>query len=214
MHTKRIGDILREEREMRRVTIEELAKRTRIRKEYIASLEDNQFEKLPAATFVKGYIQTYARVFGFDAKPLLAILRRDFKESAKGKLVPRDFIRPTLRKRTFWTPMTIGLLVAATIFFSLLGYIGIQWYNLNRPPELTILTPEESAIVGPQVVVEGETEADATVTVNNQPVALQPDGSFSTEVFMNREGVTTISVEAKDRRGKSNLVSRTVNVKF
>lgn len=214
MHTKQIGDILREERELRRVTIDDLAKRTRIRKEYITALEENQFEKLPAATFVKGYIQTYSRVFGFDAKPLLAVLRRDFKESAKGKLVPRDFIRPTLRKRTFWTPMTVGLLMAATVFFSLLGYIGVQWYNLNRPPELDIISPAESEIVGPQVMVEGAAESDTIVTVNNQPVALQPDGSFSTQVFMTREGVTTISVEAKDRRGKSNLEQRTVNVKF
>ena len=214
MHTKKIGDILREERELRRISLEELAKRTRIRREYLWALEENQFEKLPASTFVKGYITTYARVFGFDAKPLLALLRRDFKESAKGKLVPRDFIRPTLRKRTLWTPMTVGLLMAGAVFFSLLTYIGVQWYNLNRPPELEIVTPEAGAVVGPKVIVEGQAEPDSILTVNDQPVSLQPDGTFSTEVFMNREGLTTISVGAKDRQGKENLQQRSVNVKF
>lgn len=68
--TKSIGEILREERLKHRLSLSDLAKRTRIRLSYLEALEDSQFNQLPAAIFVKGYIRAYGQVFGFDHKPL------------------------------------------------------------------------------------------------------------------------------------------------
>lgn len=214
MKTKTIGEMLREEREFHRLSIAELAKRTRIRAEYLEALEKNEFELLPAATFVKGYIRTYGAIFGFNYQPLLGLLRRDFKESAKGHLVPREFIKPVLKKRQFWTPITATMMIAAGLFLTLFTYVAIQWYNLNRPPMLEVAQPQENAEVAAQVEVRGKTTAEAVVTVNNQPVALQPDGTFEVEIFLPREGISSITVEAKDRRGKSNLIQRTVYVRY
>jgi cytoskeleton protein RodZ len=214
MRTKTIGEILREERQLHHLSIEDLAKRTRIRKEYLDALENNQFETLPAAVFVKGYIKMYGQLFGFDYQPLLALLRRDFKESARGKLVPREFIKPVLKKRPLWTPVTMTLMIVSSAFLALISYVVIQWYNLNKPPELILETPENNAQVAAQVEVSGQSESDAIVIVNAQPVALQPDGSFQTEVFLPREGINSITVEAADRRGKKTIIQRTVYVKF
>ena len=100
MRTKTIGETLKDERNKHRLRLEDLAKKTRIRASYLQALEENRFEDLPATTFVKGYIKTYAHVFGFDHQPLLAMLRRDYKESAKGRLIPREFIKPILANKT------------------------------------------------------------------------------------------------------------------
>jgi len=214
MKTKTIGEMLREEREFHRLSVDELAKRTRIRPEYLVALEENKFTELPAATFVKGYIKTYATMFGFDYQPLLGLLRRDFKESAKGTLVPREFIKPLLKKRQLWTPVT-GLVIFLTgLFFSVLTYVGVQWYSFNLPPELELNMPAQNATVASQVVVAGQTNPEATVVVNDQPVSIQADGTFETEVFLPREGITSVTVEAKDRRGKATLIQRTIYVRF
>ncbi len=214
MKTKTIGEILKEERLFHRLSVEELARRTRIRPSYLEALENNQFDQLPAAAFVKGYIKTYAQVFGFDPQPLLGILRRDFKESAKGQLVPREFIKPLLRRQRPWTSVTWLMMGLVSIFVTVLLYVGVQWYNLNQPPKLIVTSPAENAEVAAQVEVAGETSPEAIVSVNNQPVALQPDGSFKTEIFLPQEGVASLTVEAKDRRGKTNLIQRTVYVRF
>lgn len=214
MKTKSIGEMLREERQLRRLSLEDMAARTRIRQEYLQALENNQFSSLPAATFVKGYIRAYAQLLGFDEQPLIALLRRDFKESAKGRLVPREFIHPLLKRRTSWTPVTAVVMVAAAIFVTLLSYVGFQWYQFNKPPQLAVTAPAEDAVVAAQVVVEGTTDPEAVLLVNAQPVSLKQDGSFSTEVFIPREGLASVTVEAKDRRGKSTVVQRTVTVKY
>ncbi len=214
MRQKTVGELLQEERLKHNVSILELAKRTRIRAEYLEALENNQFEKLPAATFVKAYIKIYASIFEFDHQPLLRLLRRDFKESAKGRLVPQEFLTPILKRRTFVTPITLTVAALGLVFACIVGYIGFQWYQFQQPPEVTITQPEDFAVVGPQVQVMGKTEPDAIVTVDAQPVSLQPDGSFTSEVSFVKEGIGTLVVESRDSRGKSTRIERTVQVQF
>ncbi|MFZ5376394.1 MAG: helix-turn-helix domain-containing protein [Patescibacteria group bacterium] len=214
MKTQTVGSTLQEKRQSRRVTLDVLAEKTMIRRDYLENLEKDEFEKLPAASFVKGFIRAYGRVLGFDPKPLIALLRRDYKESAKGKLVPREFLKPVLKQRQTLNSVTFlvaGLFVVFGVVFS---YIGLQWYNLVKPPEIVLSSPTEDEFVSSQVVVEGMTVPDAVVVVNSQPVAINADGTFKTQIHLPREGISTITVEATDRRGKSNFEQRTVYVKF
>jgi len=214
MRTKTIGETLKEERVKHRLQLEDLAKKTRIRISYLSALEENKFNELPATTFVKGYIKTYAHVFGFDHKPLLAMLRRDYKESAKGRLIPREFIKPLLKKRNKKNSITLLLVGVVAIFMSLFSYVGFQWYNLTKPPKLELVTPKEQELVSSKVIIEGETIPDAVVTINEQPVALQPDGSFKTEIIIPSEGISLLTLQAKDRRGKVSTIERSVTVQF
>ena len=83
MQTQTIGDLLRAAREKAHFTLEDLAQDTHVKIEYLRALEENDFDSLPAATFIKAYIRNYARIFKLDEKPLFAILRRDY-EAARG----------------------------------------------------------------------------------------------------------------------------------
>ncbi len=213
MRTKSIGELLKAEREKFQVSLEELAKRSKIRKKYLEALEKNDFIDLPGATFVKGYIKTYARIFAFDHRPLLAILRRDYKESSKGKLVPQEFILPK-SKQGLHPGVSASLLTIGALFITLLVYVIVQWYNLQKPPFLELVQPQEDSTVAARTLVVGMVEADANLRVNAELVEVANDGSFQKELFFTREGLQSITVEAIGRRGKSNVIRRTVKVEF
>ncbi len=214
MQSKTVGQIVREERLRQGFSLEDIAQESRIKLKYLKALENDQFDQLPAATFVKGYIKSYAHILDIDYKPLIALLRRDFKESADGQLLPREFIQPIIRQGNFQKPITLVMIGVVTVFLVLMGYVGWQWYNLNRPPQLEVYSPEENQFVSSEVVVEGQTEEETVITVNAQPVALNPDGTFKTKLHLPREGISTITVESTDKNGKSSLEQRTVYVKF
>ena len=55
------GRFLRAVRELRKRTLEELADETRISLRYLHALESNDFDSLPAATFVRGYVKELTR---------------------------------------------------------------------------------------------------------------------------------------------------------
>ncbi|MCA9369661.1 MAG: helix-turn-helix domain-containing protein [Pseudomonadales bacterium] len=213
MKTKRIGELLLEERTKQHISLDALSERTHIKREYLEALENNQFEVLPAAAFVKGYIKTYASVFDFDPSPVLALLRRDFKESARGTLVPREFIKPVLKKRTI-NQTTLGALLVSIMLLLVAGYIGYRWFEFLQPPRLLLDQPEEYAFVGAEMVVEGSTDADAVVSVDGLPVELAPDATFETTVSFETEGTHLLPVVATDRRGKQTEVVRKVFVRF
>lgn len=211
--TKTVGELLKLEREKRRISRSQLAQEIRVKENFIHALEENRFDDLPAAVFVKGYIKAYARILNFDPEPMLALLRRDFKESAKGKLVPQEFLKPVLKSSSLSSVRFI-LLGGVGVFLVLFTYIAIRWYSFISPPKVTITAPTENEVVSPQVTVQGLTEPETQVLVNSQIVPVQADGSFETNITLPNEGMSTITIEAIDRQEKKNTEQRTVFVRF
>ena len=60
------GRFLRGVRDLRGVTLDEVAKSTRISLRYLEALEENGYDRLPAGTFVRGYVRTLARMLQLD----------------------------------------------------------------------------------------------------------------------------------------------------
>jgi len=214
MQTQTVGDLLRSAREKAHFSLEDFAESTHIKLEYLIALEDNNFDALPAATFIKAYIRNYARLFKLDEKPLFAILRRDYEESVKGQLIPREFLYPQLKKKTLWSPIHLIFLSVMMVFIVFFSYALWQWFQLSRPPALVLIAPLEDAEVSSQIIFEGKTEANAILTINSAPIALREDGSFETELYLPQEGVNTVTIKASDKNGKSTILQRSVKVKF
>lgn len=214
MRQKTVGELLADERKNAGLTVAELADRTFIQVAQLVALEENNFSQLPPAPFVKAFISKYAEECGVDPQPFMGLLRRDYKESAKGRLVPREFLSPLIEHRTRLKPVRLLVLIAAGVFTALVGYSAFQWIKLQQPPELAITSPEDLARVGKTVQVQGTTDPEALVTVNETPVALKADGSFTTELTLSTKGVFLLAIEAKDSRGKVRKIERHVVVEF
>jgi cytoskeletal protein RodZ len=63
-----IGNSLREARLRQGLEFPELEQATKIRGKYLRALEDEQFEVLPAQTYVRGFLRTYAEYLGLDGQ--------------------------------------------------------------------------------------------------------------------------------------------------
>jgi cytoskeletal protein RodZ len=67
-----IGQQLRGARERKKISLETAAQATKIKAEYLGALESNQFERIEAPVYVKGFLRIYAQYLGLDAKPLVS----------------------------------------------------------------------------------------------------------------------------------------------
>jgi cytoskeleton protein RodZ len=63
-----IGTSLREARLRQGLDFPELEQATKIRGKYLRALEDEQFDLLPAQTYVKGFLRSYAEYLGLDGQ--------------------------------------------------------------------------------------------------------------------------------------------------
>ena len=73
--TLSIGEKLRQAREARKLSLEQVAQQTRIRLRFLAALEQGELDSLPSATQARGFLRTYAQFLKLDPEPLLAGLR-------------------------------------------------------------------------------------------------------------------------------------------
>ncbi len=66
-----IGETLRSTREHRGLTMEQVARDTRISLRFLEALEAENFEELPAPVYVRGFLRSYANYLKIDPQPLL-----------------------------------------------------------------------------------------------------------------------------------------------
>jgi hypothetical protein len=66
-----IGSSLREARVRQELDFPELEERTKIRPKYLRALEDERFDILPAPTYVRGFLRSYAEALGLDGQPFV-----------------------------------------------------------------------------------------------------------------------------------------------
>jgi helix-turn-helix protein len=66
-----IGSSLRDARTRQGLDFPELEERTKIRPKYLRALEEEHFDILPAPTYVKGFLRSYAEALGLDGQPFV-----------------------------------------------------------------------------------------------------------------------------------------------
>jgi hypothetical protein len=66
-----IGTTLRDARTRQGLDFPELEELTKIRPKYLRALEDERFDILPAPTYVRGFLRSYAEALGLEPQPFV-----------------------------------------------------------------------------------------------------------------------------------------------
>lgn len=125
-----VGQQLRQAREARSLTIEEVAQTTRIRAHYLKAMEAGEFDTMPSTAQVRGFVRSYAGFLNLDANPLLAAL--------SGEAPPPTAPQPTSApKRPPEIPAADSSPEQATLIFTEVGQ------SLQRQRELLGLSLDD-----------------------------------------------------------------------
>jgi cytoskeleton protein RodZ len=144
-----IGNSLREARLRKDLDFPELEQGTKIRAKYLRALEDENFDQLPASTYVKGFLRTYADYLGLDGQLYVDeynvryasgedVLERRIRGGGGGS----PSRRPRMRQRRFESRMVWLALVGIAVVTALViaawrfGGSGHQALPLSKPAAL------------------------------------------------------------------------------
>ena len=122
------GEHLRREREMRGVSLEEIAGATRISTRFLDALEKEAWDRLPGGVFNRGFVRTVARFLGLEEENLLAeytlAMRLPGATAIPSELPPQ----PSALRRTPW----IALGMAVVLALAGAGWSGWRWFSARR----------------------------------------------------------------------------------
>jgi flagellar biosynthesis protein FlhG len=83
------GGVLRRVREQRGLELSDIAQRTRISERHLRSIEEERFDELPAAVYVRGFVGQVARILKMDAgRTVESYLRRFHHANGPGPQTP------------------------------------------------------------------------------------------------------------------------------
>jgi len=207
----RVGQKLREQRVTKGLTVEEVSKATKIRVSYLLAIEKGEYQKLPASTYIQGFVRNYAKYLNLKEEEVLAIFRREFDEEKTFKILPEGLVKEDFPIKRIRLADTAKIIILLAII--LLGYILFQYRFAIISPPLEISTPSDGTIVlSRTIAVSGKTDPNATVFVNNDNVSLDSDGKFkkSINVF---PGKIIIKVKAINYFGKEKIIERHIEVR-
>lgn len=137
-----VGQRLREAREAKGLSIEDIAAQTRIPTRHLSSLEESDWDKLPAATYSIGFAKNYAGAVGLDRSEIGEQLRAEMGGTRLAAAHP-EIYEAADPART----MPKGLVFAA-LGLLVLVVAALTWMN-NRSLEAEEPVAEAANMVAP-----------------------------------------------------------------
>jgi len=208
----KVGNTLKEERKKRNLTIEQVAKATKIRSSFLQAIEEGNYEKLPGGSYAHGFVKNYLEFLGLSTREYMPLFRREYDEKEYRKLIPEGLVgKESIPLKKFSLPQTV--LLAIIIISIVAGYILFQYRAAIWNPTLTIDNPKENTVTTSRVItIRGKTDQNTAVTVNDVPTYINANGTF-TKTIPVFPGYVTFSIKAVNSFGKMSTVERHITVK-
>lgn len=135
------GRMLREAREALGLSVMDVASQIKFAPRQIEALEADDYQHLPEAAFLRGFVRSYAKILHLDAQTLLAALPQN--KAAPVELIPSSVGEPypdvhsMLRQNLIW-------LVAALLLAIIVA--GLALWQFTAPPEQPQVALVESPV--------------------------------------------------------------------
>jgi cytoskeleton protein RodZ len=115
-----VGKALCEARERLGMSVHDVAERIKFAPKQVEALEANDFSHLPQATFLRGFVRSYARVLHLDEVALIAALPTEPARQVAAKVQTVDVAFPTMqslrRINVLWLAGALGVALVLGLF--------------------------------------------------------------------------------------------------
>ena len=144
--------------------LQELAQLVRISRHHLKNLEAGDFDLLPGATYVSGYIRTYSREVGLDP----VVMTQRYRALLTDREAKPSYSFPVDRQQ----PQRSGAMMASImVIFACLGYGG--WYAAGKPDLVAALVGEapQETVAAPQVETTATEPDNLIIQATEQELA-------------------------------------------
>ena len=207
------GERLKREREMRGVTLDEIAVATRISPRFLEALENERWDQLPGGVFNRGFVRSVARFLGMDEDSLVG----EYALATRGATEPARWEEPVpsaWHRRAAGVALIVLLLAVVAggwLAFYRYGHKVFGWLK-SEPAALTAVAPVSSAPIqntqnsaptlpsttptDPAAPADSST-ATAGNSANPQALTLRVEAGKEADINITADGATVFSGKLK-----------------
>jgi cytoskeletal protein RodZ len=197
-----VGETLQLARERKGVDLYRAERDTKIRMQYLAALEDGDWDDLPAPVYTKGFLRNYAIYLGLDPDDVLDHWREEMEQLRTATRVavappPMPLVEPGGRRFTLSPAIIVaGLVVLVIALF--IGYLGVQFLRFVDVTQVALTYPSNvvTTLDASEITLQGTAGRGAIISITG------PDGTpYSTTADQNGVWSRTVPLT----RGRNNF---------
>ena len=209
-----VGEVLKNKRERLKISLDTASSETRIQKRFLQYIEKDEFFPFESEVFLTGFIKIYAKYLNLDVTKILALYRRTNPKPKEEKNEKKDIYVTKKERKLNITPKTVIIILLVLCSALIIGYIGSQIYKFQRPPLLTISSPQNESTVTEEIVkIVGKTEKDVSIEINDVVVETNEEGEFEKEIVL-VEGSNLVKIKAKKNNNSIQETVETVKITY
>ncbi len=175
------GERMQREREMRGITLEEIAESTKIGTRSLRALEGEDFDKLPGGIFNKGFVRAYARYLGIDEEQAVTDFMAAYGDHLQQQPEPAPVVSKLEEENSSGSLNLLavgGAIVVLVIFFLIWGFhdrisgaAGRLSHRLRHAPAAQAPSSVAAAPVPAPVAPASDPLATSTAPPSTLPAA-------------------------------------------
>ena len=128
------GEELRREREIRGISLKEIADATKISRRFLDAIERNDHKTLPAPVFTRGFVREYARYLGLNSEEM--VNRYNFGAAGDDRIEHSDHLERLVHPEPVVAPKPVGIPppykrvdrnLILTVFI-IAGLVAVTWW--------------------------------------------------------------------------------------
>ena len=125
-----VGERLRIAREAKKLSLDDVARRTRIPVRHLEHIEREEWDALPAITYSVGFARSYANVVDLDGAQIGAEVRQQLGGMRPGSTAAAPFYEPADPARV--PPRSIAIAAAVLAILLVIGYLVWRSGEIGR----------------------------------------------------------------------------------
>jgi cytoskeletal protein RodZ len=180
-----LGETLQKTRQARGVTLDEVARETRISRRYLEALENENFGLLPAPVYARGFLRTYSRYLGLEPAELMPLFPVGYVDEPTLEPWPKVKTPATWPSSGLLAGVVVGALILIVLLLYSIGgqgesdsqsFFGAQTGTPGSETEVAgaAQTPEGAA-VAPIAPEEEISTAEATPSEEEAPAVVEEE---------------------------------------
>jgi cytoskeleton protein RodZ len=195
-----LGQELRRERELRAITLREIANITKISIRYLQALEEDRLDVLPGTFFIKGAIRAYAKAIGLDEDHYM----NKYHEDVLLQTYAVDKDRKRAEPGQGW-PITSHSRLYLIVFVSVLAIAALAYLFLLKPHTskraLSAQSPAPPAQVPVIVTPPPPRRLESVLPAQTAPLKL--DLSFTADTWIQVFADGKLKIDGIKRAGET-----------
>lgn len=174
-----LGNRLREAREAKGMTLDDLQQVTKIQKRYLQGIEEGNYDVMPGRFYVRAFIKQYAESVGLDSEELFEEYKSDLPSTSTNEL-PNQLPRVQTPSVSDRTSKVLDLFPKILIAIFIIATLALVWYFVS--------------------LKAGDQDTEPLDENNNTPISLEERESSSKEEDVNENvGVVDDEEQTKEK---------------